>query len=270
MIEDVDLSSLTKDEFERIYDAFLKHKVIFFRKQNLSPESQLALASRFGTLEKPHPFFPHVSGFPQVSVIETERGNPPGKSYWHTDMTWQAVPPKCSVLVAQHLPDHGGDTIWLSMEAVYQALPMTVKQCLENKRAVHAVQGFVGSRFDKHDGMGLSQVEKLSKDIDAVLHPLVVQHLETGNPTLFINEQFTQCIDGEEPKESDALLASLFSFCREEAFQVRFKWEVGSVAIWDNRCTQHFAVTDYGDAPRRLHRVVVEGTQPKAFETSNT
>ncbi|WP_325892905.1 TauD/TfdA dioxygenase family protein [Grimontia sp. NTOU-MAR1] len=265
MISGIDLASFDDSEFTQIYQAFLKYKVIFFRDQFLSPESQLKLAARFGELEAPHPFFPHVSTQPQVSEIETTPGNPPGKSYWHTDMTWQSAPPKCSVLCAQHLPDEGGDTIWVSMEDVYASLPEKLKRQLDGKTATHAVHGFTGSRFDELDNKGESRVDNISRDIQAVHHPIVVKHPETGNPTLYLNEQFTQQVDDKGLEEEGVTLANLFIYSHNEAFQVRFRWETGSVAIWDNRCTQHFAVTDYGDKPRKLHRVVVKGSEPQAY-----
>ncbi|MBE1274291.1 TauD/TfdA dioxygenase family protein [Enterovibrio baiacu] len=266
LIEGIDLNQCDEKEFAFIYRAFLEHKVIFFRDQFLSPKAQLALAARFGELEAPHPFFPHAEGFPQVSLIETTRGNPPGKSFWHTDMTWQDAPPKCSVLSAQHLPDKGGDTIWASMEAAYDALPRHTKAAITHATATHAVHGFSGSRFDSEDDSGNSRVEGITKNINAVHHPLVVKHPETGKPALYVNEQFTRFIDKHD--EGDALpeLSALFEHSRGEAFQVRFQWEVGSVAIWDNRCTQHFAVTDYGDTPRKLHRVVVKGSIPASYD----
>ncbi|MDD1794727.1 TauD/TfdA family dioxygenase [Enterovibrio makurazakiensis] len=280
IIDGVALASCSDDDFAQIYQAFLNDKVVFFRDQYLSPDEQLALARRFGELEAPHPFFPHVDGFPQVSVIETTPGNPPGKSYWHTDMTWQKAPPKCSVLCAQHLPDEGGDTIWTSMEAVYQSLPNAMKQSLQGLTATHAVHGFAGSRFDKTNAKGESKVAQIAGKMNGVQHPLVVRHPETDHPSLYINEQFCQYIDNldlecveinalseKNGKDGDNLLSSLFSLSREEAFQVRFTWEAGSVAIWDNRCTQHFAVTDYGDKPRKLHRVVVKGEKPAAMPT---
>ncbi|WP_028024123.1 TauD/TfdA dioxygenase family protein [Enterovibrio calviensis] len=278
IIEGVALASCSDNDFTQIYQAFLNYKVVFFRDQCLSPDEQLSLARRFGELEAPHPFFPHVDGFPQVSVIETTPGNPPGKSFWHTDMTWQKAPPKCSVLSAQHLPDEGGDTIWVSMEAVYQHLPSALQGALLGKTATHAVHGFAGSRFDETNAEGESKVAQIADKMEGVHHPLVVRHPETERPSLYINEQFCQYIDkdtsdseyvgaqkNENAEGDDDLLSSLFALSRVETFQVRFSWQTGSVAIWDNRCTQHFAVTDYGDKPRKLHRVVVKGEQPVAM-----
>ncbi|WP_434802140.1 TauD/TfdA dioxygenase family protein [Grimontia kaedaensis] len=265
MISGVDLANCDDQTFEDVYQAFIKHKVVFFRDQFLSPESQLRLAARFGELEAPHPFFPHVFAYPQVSEIETTPGNPPGKSYWHTDMTWQSAPLKCSVLCAQYLPDEGGDTIWVNMEAVYASLSENVKQSLDGKTATHAVHGFAGSRFDDVGSGGESLVDNISKDMKAVHHPIVVKHPETGNPTLYLNEQFTRSLDDKCLEDEGVTLTDLFARSHAADFQVRFQWQEGSVAIWDNRCTQHFAVTDYGDKPRKLHRVVVKGTEPKAY-----
>ncbi|ODA30617.1 taurine catabolism dioxygenase [Veronia pacifica] len=258
-ISGVDLNVLSDSDFDIIYQAFLKHKVIFFRDQCLEPEHHLALAQRFGCLEEPHPFFPHVDNYPQISVIETTRGNPPGESFWHTDMTWQAAPPKCSILFGSLIPNEGGDTIWVSMEAVLNTLPLDIKERVMNLTAVHGLHAFEGSRFDSKDEKGQSSVAEKSKSISQVTHPMIARHPETGLETLYINEQFTRCVNGLDDKESQTLLKTLYGVARQPEFQVRFQWQKGSVAIWDNRCTQHFAVTDYGDTPRRLHRVTVIG-----------
>ncbi len=228
VISGVDLANCDDETFASVYQAFLKYKVIFFHDQFLCPESQLKLAAKFGELEAPHPFFPHVDSHPQVSVIETTPGNPPGKSFWHTDMTWQAAPPKCSVLCAQHLPEEGGDTIWVSMEAVYQSLPALLKEQLAGKTATHAIYGFAGSRFDDVNPGGRSRVDNISRDIQAVQHPVITKHPETGNPTLYLNEQFTRELDDKYLEKSGVSLSSLFSYSHTAKFQVCFRWKQGA------------------------------------------
>ncbi|WP_434355198.1 TauD/TfdA family dioxygenase [Parasalinivibrio latis] len=258
-IEGVDLARCKDSEFELVYDAFLRYQVIFLRNQHFSPEQHLALACRFGEIEPVHPFFPHLEKTPQVVVIETSPGNPPGESFWHTDLSWQKRPSKCSLLHAQHVPDKGGDTIWTSMSAVWESLPVAMKTLLRGKESIHALHAFEGSKYDQIDDLGQSRVNKMASRFPPVRHPVVVVHPETQRETLFINEQFTRGIAGMSVHESEAILAELFALAREVQFQHRFSWQPGSLAIWDNRSTQHYAVTDYGDSPRKLHRVSVQG-----------
>ncbi|EIV8494962.1 TauD/TfdA family dioxygenase [Vibrio vulnificus] len=266
LVEDVQLGAINERQFEALYQAFLHYKVLFFSDQLLTAEQHLAIGQCFGELEPIHPFFPHLADAPQVVVIETREGLPPGESYWHTDLTWKARPSKCALLHAQHCPASGGDTIWTDMEAVWQSLDDSLKQQLRPLLATHALHAFENSRYDHKDEDGESYVVKKSREFPAVHHPVVAQHPETGRETLYINEQFTRCIDGLEEAQSQALLETLFATAREEKFQVRFQWQANSLAIWDNRATQHFAVTDYGDQPRRLHRVTITGDAPQATQ----
>lgn len=258
-VDDVDLSRLTLQDVEEMYRAFLQHKVLFFRDQTLSPEQHLALGRCFGELEPAHPFFPHLVESDQVVVIETSRGHPPGESFWHTDMTWQEIPPKCSILHAQYVPKKGGDTLWCNMAAVFSSLPQSDKARLRTMSALHGLHAFEGSRYDEQDDFGQSRIAQKSQAYPPIVRPMVTRHPETDEEILFINEQFTRSVIGESDKESRALLDRLFAIARQVQFQVRFQWQAGSVAIWDNRVTQHFAVTDYADQPRKLHRVTVKG-----------
>ncbi|NRF61374.1 TauD/TfdA dioxygenase family protein [Vibrio coralliilyticus] len=260
LVEGVDLSNLSEQEFDALYQAYLKHKVLFFRDQGMTPQQQIGLAKRFGDLEPVHPFFPHLDDEEQVVVIETSPGNPPGESFWHTDLTWQAIPCRCSILQAQHCPPHGGDTIWTSMEAVWSSLTSDEQHALQGLTATHGLHAFEGSRYDSVNEQGESRVATVSQGYPPVKHPLVVRHPETGNLTAYVNEQFTHRINELEERESRKRLEQLFALARQPEYQVQFSWQPGSVAIWDNICTQHFAVTDYGDQPRRLHRVTVRGS----------
>ncbi|MCL9781169.1 TauD/TfdA family dioxygenase [Vibrio sp. S4M6] len=260
IVDGVDLRKITVSEFAQLHAAYLQFKVLFFRNQELSLLEHVSLAERFGEIEPPHPFFPCVDEDKRVSIIETSRGNPPSQSYWHTDLTWQQVPSRCSILHAKHCPESGGDTIWTSMEAVWQSLTEVEKSCLLGYTATHALHAFQGSRYDSVDDVGLSRVVEISKAFPPVVHPVVSRHPETNNKSLFINEQFTRQIDQLGDIESKAMLEKLFKVARNEEYQVRLSWDAGTVAIWDNYCTQHYAVTDYADSPRKLHRVSVRGT----------
>ncbi len=265
LIDGIELASLSEQEFDAVYAAYLKHKVLFFRDQNLTPSQHLALGRRFGELEPVHPFFPHLPEHDQVVIIETIRGNPPSTSYWHTDLTWKAVPSRCSLLHAQHCPPEGGDTIWVSMEAVFRSLSNEEQRALMELTTTHALHAFSGSRYDRIDEQGRSSVVEKSKAFPPVVHPMISKHPETGQPSLYINEQFTRSVNGMDSEAGRALLDKLFKIARKEEFQVRFSWQPNSLAIWDNACTQHFAVTDYSDQPRRLHRVTVVGEPVKRY-----
>ncbi|MGO3405629.1 TauD/TfdA dioxygenase family protein [Marinomonas sp.] len=259
VIEGLNLAQMTRDEFGMLYSAFLRHKVLFLWDQIMTPEAHLALGRRFGELEPVHPFFPHVAGNKQVIIIETSAGNPPGKSYWHTDMTWKAVPPKCSILHAQHVSEQGGDTIWCNMAAVWRDLTDSEKCYLRTLRFCHEMHAFKGSRFDKKSENGQSYADQVAKQYEPVVRSIVQLHPETQEEVLYINEQYTRSVVGLSPADSQTLLSRLFATEREAQYQVRLSWQAQSVAIWDNRITQHYAVTDYGDAARKLHRVTVQG-----------
>ncbi|PYF83454.1 taurine dioxygenase [Marinomonas alcarazii] len=258
-VDGVSLATLNAEVFKVLYKAFLQYRVLFFRDQSLSPEQHLALGKRFGELELAHPFFPHLAQHDQVVIIETSLGNPPGESFWHTDMTWQAIPPKCSILHAQYVPPVGGDTLWCDMAAVFADLSNEEQNHLRTLNTIHALHAFEGSRYDAVDANGQSRVAQKSQAYPSIVRPMVTRHPETGDEVLFINEQFTRSVQGWEDAQSQALLDRLFAIARQDRFHVRLKWQAGTVAIWDNRVTQHFAVTDYGDQPRRLHRVTVQG-----------
>jgi len=257
VIHDVDLVSCSEAEFEAVYQAWYRHRVIFFREQIFTPEQHLQIASRFGELEPVHPFFPSVKSVPQVSIIETIAGNPPLESFWHTDHTWRTRPSKASLLHAQHVPSCGGDTIWCSMIAAFNALTEDEKQRLRTLSAMHSLFAFenIDPRTLTLDWQ--KAVKATALENPPVAHPMVTRLAETNEEVLFINEQFTRFVIGLEDVESRALLAKLFALARKPEFQVRFKWQANSLAIWDNRSTQHFAVIDYDDVLRKLHRVTV-------------
>jgi len=257
MIHVLDLAQCSDTEFEQVYQAWYQNGVIFLPKQRLSPDDHLRVAARFGELAPVHPFFPHVTDAPQISMIETVRGKPPLESFWHTDLTWQKRPSKASLLHAQHLPQVGGDTIWCDMRSVFNALPEAEKQYLRALKTIHALHAFENIAEDEVNADWHKDVIKTAAANPPVEHPMVTKLPETGEEVLFINEQFTRFVVGLDDTASRELLDKYFALARQPEFQVRFKWQVNTLAIWDNRSTQHYAVIDYGDTPRKLHRVTV-------------
>jgi taurine dioxygenase len=244
-----------------IKKALLDHQVIFFRGQELDPDSHMRLAGIFGELEPPHPIFPKIESHPQIAVLENDENRPPETNIWHTDVTWRDKPPLGSVLYGAEIPASGGDTMWASMTALYEALSPSMQKMLEGLRAVHSIAVFAnsGNYETSQDAEKMMEVLKLYPPQS---HPVIRTHPETGKKALFVNATFTTHIEGLPLDESAAILKFLAEKVKTPEFQVRFKWEKGSVAIWDNRATQHYAVADYYPQYRRMHRITINGDVP--------
>ena len=244
-----------------IKQALLDHQVIFFRGQELDPDSHMRLADIFGELEPPHPIFPKIESHPQIAVLENDENRPPETNIWHTDVTWRDKPPLGSVLYGAEIPASGGDTMWASMTALYEALSPSMQKMLEGLRAVHSIAVFAnsGNYETSQDAEKMMEVLKLYPPQS---HPVIRTHPETGKKALFVNSTFTTHIEGLPLDESAAILKFLYEKVKTPEFQVRFKWEKGSVAIWDNRATQHYAVADYYPQYRRMHRITINGDVP--------
>jgi len=255
-ISGIDLTE-TPDQatLDAIYDALIEHLVIFFRDQPMEPEAHLTFARSFGEPEPPHPVYPHAPGFENVMVLANDADNPPDTNDWHTDVTFRQNPPFASILCAKEVPETGGDTLWASMYAAYDALPDEMKTYLEDKTAIHDFGDFRND-FIKQEG-GIQALNTALARVGSALHPVVQRHPVTGRPFLFVNRPFTVQVVDLNSRESDRLLEYLFDHIDRPEFQVRFRWEPDSVAMWDNRVTQHYAVADYMPDRRRMHRVTV-------------
>ena len=256
-ISGIDLSqTLDPETQDQIYNALMKHLVLFFRDQDLSPQAQFEFATSFGTPVEPHPIYPHLPGYDRVVLLENDGDRPPDTDSWHTDLTFQPQPPFLSVLHAIDVPDTGGDTLWANMYAAYDNLPEDVRNLVSKSSAVHDMGTFRNHYLGKS-----ADVEALNAamaSIGSAVHPMAPVHPVTGKRLLFVNRSFTQLVTGVLKTESDRLLQYLFSHIDSPSLQVRFRWRKGSVAIWDNRTTQHFAVADYLPAYRRMHRVIIQ------------
>lgn len=261
-LEGLDLTAdLSPDAQAAIQAALIEHKVIFFRDQNLSPARQIEFASIFGSLEPPHPIFPNIEGAEQVSVLEHNASLPPQENIFHTDVTWRDEPALGSVLHAIAVPETGGDTIWVDLEAVYEALAQPMKDMLARLEAWHSIGVFANSvNYDK--GADPDKLAAILKLYPPQKHPVVRTHPVTGNNCVFVNRVFTTGIDGFSPLESMSLLNMIYQLAERPEYQVRFQWTKGAVAIWDNRCTHHYAVGDYMPNYRKMHRVTIKGDKP--------
>lgn len=252
----VDLSQpLDARTEDAIYRALLAHLVIFFRDQDISPERHLAFAQSFGELDAVHPYYTHVPGFDRIVEFANDSKNPPDTNNWHTDLTFRPEPPMASILVARDVPETGGDTLWANMYSAYDALPDEMKAQIEPLSAVHDMGDFKNVYT-----VGEKSADKLmaaTQRFGCAIHRIVQAHPMTGRKFLYVNDSFTAHVVGMTARDSRQLLNYLLDQINRPEHQVRFKWRKGSIAMWDNRCTQHYAVADYLPAYRRMNRITV-------------
>ena len=262
-VDGVDLGTGLDDQVvEEIHRAFLDHHVLFFRNQELTPEAQMAFGRRFGELGT-HPFVAGRSDHPEVIELVTE---PDDKvnfgGGWHTDVTFLEEPDLGSILYAVEVPPYGGDTLFADQQAAYEALPEATRVKLDGLVALHSPvpQYGVGGYSTQSRSMQTTNADGTDR---ATRHPVVRTHPETGRKGLYVNRAFTIGIDGMPPDESARLLEKLFAQATREAFTCRFRWRPGSLAMWDNRCVQHYALHDYKGWRRHMRRITICGDRPR-------
>ena len=239
--------------------ALLEWKVLFFRDQDVTTQHHLDFARAFGALEV-HPFAPCKPGFPEVLAITHNRESRGRENTWHSDVTWRECPSLGSILRALEIPPVGGDTLFADMTAAYAGLSDDVKARIDGKTAVHDFAHF-RTRLRK-TGKSEAEIAVFDAAYPMVEHPVVRTHPETGAKAIYVNAAFTQHIVGLENAESNALLAHLYAQAAIPEYQCRFRWLPHSIAFWDNRSSQHYAVSDYWPAVRRMERVTVAGDRP--------
>ena len=259
-VRGIDLADALDDEsIADIRHALCEWKVLFFRDQALSAEQQMAFALKFGDLEQ-HPFL-RQGETPEVVRFEKgeNRSDPYGvgsENGWHSDTSWREEPAFGSVLRAVEVPEQGGDTLWADMGCAYDNLPARLKERIDGLQAVHSFVNSFGQMLGDEERAAMEQ------QFPAVEHPVVRTHPETGRRTLYVNAYFTDHIVGVDPDESEALLDRLCQQAMHPEWQVRLRWEPGTVAFWDNRATQHYASSDYYPRRRVMDRVAIKGDRP--------
>jgi len=259
----IDLCGPSDREIEDIHAALLEHEVLFFRDTGVDDAAHLALAARFGTPS----VFPvqKVLGQtdPTFQVIADGPESRPAADYWHTDVTWTAEPPKAAFLRATVIPETGGDTLWGSMTAAYDALSPTMKGFLDGLSVIHDNTGFIAG-MEKKLGVEAARplAEKLRAAYPPVEHPLIRTHPETGRRAILFGGNFMRSVVGLEPKESEAVLAFVAQHIDEPRFHVRWKWSLGDLAIWDERSTVHSGPGDHYPQLREVRRCVIDGDRP--------
>lgn len=255
-VRDIDLRFALVGEIALIKEALLEHQVLFFRDQEMDVDQQIEFARNFGEIDVA-PVRTAASPRREVLVLDQVAPKGEGADSWHSDNTYLAEPPKASILQALALPPVGGDTCFASAYAAYDALSPTMQAFVDQLTAVHSFQMMV-PRISKV--ASASYLAEMSHWPPAV-HPVVRVHPETGRKLLNVNSNWTSHVVELESEESNALLSLLFRHLARTEFQVRFHWEVGSVAVWDNRVVQHYAVADYTER-RTMRRVTISGDRP--------
>ena len=242
---------------DEIYNVLIENKVIYFRNQNLSNEQHIKFAQSFGEIDPPHPVYPHIDNYPEIVLLENDERRPPDTDVWHTDVTFRANPPFASILYSKIIPSSGGDTLWSCLSEIFDALPKEIKHYLETLNAVHDMGDFRNT-FTNNEPIG--SADKLNegfKKFGSSIHPVVKTHPVTKKKFIYVNPGFTNHIVGLNATDSNNLLNYLFTFMNKPEFQIRFKWTENTIAMWDNRCTMHYAIGDYMPQHRKMHRVTV-------------
>jgi len=254
----VDLTKpLEPDVVNAIETALLRWKVLFFRAQHMSEEQQIAFGRRFGELTRAHPVQGSLDGYPEIYAVEagqlrsTSHDARRRDTGGHTDITFVANPAKASILRGVTIPEYGGDTLWTNLVAAYEDLSAPIRSLVDGLQAVH--------RWHNYDGS-----VPAGQAVPSAVHPVVRVHPETGERALFVNPIFTTHILGLSSRESYLLLDLLFHQIGRPEFSVRFRWQPGSVAFWDNRATAHVGPVDLELAhlEREVRRVTIAGDVP--------
>jgi taurine dioxygenase len=270
-IRGVDLGTLDDATFSEIKAAWLQHLVVFFRDQRISPAQQIAFAKRFGEIHH-HPFMKGMDEHPDIlEIIKEEDDSKAFGEVWHTDQMFNPKPAKATILYAKETPDAGGDTMFANMYLAYETLSEPMKALLKDVRTWNVGDrkklGRSGEVATTREGRYSGNAKMAAKlrdpgDLETeASHPLVRTHPETGRKALYLSNH-TQTLDGFRPTEARPILEFLANHAVEPEFTCRFRWAVGSLAIWDNRCTQHRALNDYAGKRRRMHRITIAGDAP--------
>ena len=249
-----------------IRQAFNAHGVIFFRDQRLTPEQHIAFAERLGRINI-NRFFKAAPGYPEIAEVRKEPAQTTNiGGGWHTDHSYDQIPALGSILLAREVPPRGGDTMFACMGQAYDALSDGLKRTLRGLRAVHSSRHVFGIKAQQANPDRQDRFLNPKLATQDAVHPVVIRHPDTGRPTLYVNAGFTTHFEGWTEKESKSLLDFLYQHAARPEFRTRFKWQVGSIAFWDNRATWHYALNDYQGERRLMHRITIEGVELEAAQ----
>ncbi len=244
-----------QDVIDALRAALVEWKVIFFRDQPLSEEQHIAFARRFGELEV-HPVTPKDQENQEILRITHDENSKGAENNWHSDVTWRPIPSMGSILRAVEIPAVGSDTLWANMEAAYDGLPDDIKELATGLEAEHNFLRAFASRVPAERHAEMAEKYPLQ------YHPVIRTHPESNRKSIYVNVGFVDRIMGMEEDKSRALLDFLQSTAKRPEYQVRLKWQPGTIAFWDNRSSQHYATSDYFPHRRVMERVTVCGDRP--------
>jgi taurine dioxygenase len=256
-VSDVDVRHLDASDVATLERAWAEHGVLFFHEQELAEVDHIAFAERFSSIDV-NKFFTPVEGHPKIAQVlkEADQTTNIGGG-WHTDHSYDEIPAKGSILLAREVPPHGGDTMFLSVGAAFDALSDGLKATLETLHAHHSnehVFGMAAAHSQERAGR-LGNPEA----VGGTVHPVVIRHPQSGRQLLYVNAAFTTHFVGWTVEESKPLLDYLFEHVATGPYACRFSWKPGSIAMWDNRSTWHWALNDYDGHRRLMHRVTIAG-----------
>ncbi len=267
-IGNIDLGSAAEDDelIDELRSLLLRHKVLFFREQNITPAQHVAFARRFGELEV-HPVYPHHPDHPELTMLRSDRKWRARENIFHSDVSFRDTPSLGSVLRCVECPDVGGDTIWVNMVAAYEQLPQTVKDRINGLMAMHDFDHAFGAYLPPEKRAELNRLNPPQE------HPVVRTHPQTGEKILYVNQVFTTHFSNFNPPdgfrvgsdftiEANLLMNYLLQQAAIPEFQVRLRWRPNTIAFWDNRSTQHYAIQDYYPEPRSMVRATIVGDRP--------
>lgn len=265
-VTDVDLSQpLSVPDLQTIEDAFAQHSVLCFRGQTLTVDEFEAFALQFGTFGET-PYITPMDDHPNVLRLlrSADESGPLFGSGWHSDWSFQDEPPSATLLFGVDIPPAGGDTAFTNQALAYETLSPVMQEMLLGLNGVHSARRSYGPRgtFGQQDSSRSMEIRGDESALRTVCHPLVRTHPITGRRALFVNEVYTVGIDGMSEEESQALLTLLFEHSRRIDLTCRVRWQVGTLTMWDNRVTQHYAIDDYAGYRREMWRITLAGERP--------
>jgi taurine dioxygenase len=255
-ISGIDLAAADERLFDAVYRAFVAHQVIIIRDQKLTTDQYLAFARRWGAIQI-YPFMKGLASHPQVlEILKTESDSYAFGNAWHSDGSFNPVPPKATMLYALELPPAGGDTLFASGYAAYDTLSPGMREMLDGLRAIYVGEG------QRANWQGLSVMQRNTEAAEKVgaVHPIVRTHPDTGRKALYFSNHIVG-LEGLADSESAPILGYLRGHAIRPEFTCRLAWQPGSLAVWDNRCTQHYAIDDYAGQRRRMHRINIEAEE---------
>jgi taurine dioxygenase len=259
-IDGLDLAEpLDDDGRDEILAALEQHLVLFFPDQHITPEQQLEFATRFGEVSVA-PFGPKDAANPDITVLDQLAPKGEGADSWHADNTFMPEPPFASILRGERIPSLGGDTCWANTYLAYEGLSAPLREMLDGLYAIHDITKMLLKAIEI--GKSNANVAEMQERWPPFRHPVVRTNQNTGRKALFVNRNWTTRIDGLGERESADLLDLLFGQMLIADYQVRLRWSPGTVAFWDNRWVQHYAVPDYSER-RVMCRVTLAGDRPR-------